>query len=233
MRKICFFIFVVILNFSLFSIENLYIENLVKQEISDSFSNYVSFNVEVLQAPVNANLLKKEDVRLESIDIKPAITIVNMYTNIEGVDRKIRYLVKINVFDEVLVLSQRGVKGNKVELLHLDKKLVNVTSLLNSNKKWIKHFPNNIDYRFNRSVRRGSVLLADSVEKMPDININDTVSLKIVKGPIELFCEVVALQEGFIGQTIDVMHEKYQQKISAIIKDNGLLEVNNTIEERG
>ena len=60
---------------------------------------------------------------------------------------------------------------------------------------------------------------------MPDVHKNDVVTVTIKDGGVELTCQVIALEEGYIGDTIEVINSQYKKKMQAVVKGLGTLEI--------
>lgn len=221
MKKIVFLLSI----FFLFAIEPSYIKDAVSEEASKQLAEFVSFNVTIMQEPYGAKEIKQEDIEIVSLEIKPGITMVDVAVKEGRKTKTVRYLAKITIFDDVLILKESALRHRDFDLGITEGRFTDVTALYDAGKKWVKSSQSLDGKRFVRTVRKDSILLEEVLENKPDVLKDAVLSVSIADGGVELTCDVVALEEGFIGDTIEVMHSKYKKKLQAIIKANGIVEI--------
>lgn len=208
-----------------FAIEPSYIQEMVNKQTIGQLSEFKSFNIEIIQSPYGADKVSQEGVSIDSLEIKPGITVVNVNAVVDGKKTILRYLAKVRVFDNVLVLKETAVSNREFDSRIAEGRVEEVTALFDAGKNWVKTADEAKGQRFLRTVKKGSILLREALEKIPEVKKNDVVSVVIKEGEVELSCNVVALEDGYIGNTIVVMHSQYKKKLFAVVQGTGMLEI--------
>jgi flagella basal body P-ring formation protein FlgA len=208
-----------------FAIDPSYVKGLVKQKAQEQLTEFASFNIEIMQEPYGADKITTDVLVIDSVEVKPGITVVNVKVKIDGKPKILRYLAKVTVFDEVLVMKESAISKRVFDPSITEGRLMDVTALFDAGKKWVKSADEAKGTRYKRTVKKDSMLLEEALEKMPDILKNEVVTVKIQDGGVELICPVIALEEGYTGDTIEVINSQYKKKMQAVIKGIGTLEI--------
>ena len=208
-----------------FAIDPIYIKELVNQKAQKQLTEFASFNIEIMQEPFGADKISADGLVIDSVEVKPGITVVKVKANIEGKQKIVRYLANVTVFDEVLVMKESAISKREFDPSITEGRLMDVTALFDAGKKWVKSADEAKGKRYIRTVKKDNVLLEEALEKMPDVHKNDVVTVVIRDGGVELTCQVIALEEGYTGDTIKVITSQYKKKMQAVVKGLGKLEI--------
>ncbi len=210
-----------------FAIEPSFVQELAKSKASEQLSGFKSYSISIIQEPYGSDEISENEVTLGSFEMKPGIMVINLMATVDGKQKEFRYLAKVNVYDDVLVLKESAITDRVFDPSITEGRLEDVTALFDAGIEWVKPTESIVGQRFSRTVKKGSILLKETLEKLPEVLKGDTVKVTIIDGGVELTCEVVALEDGYIGNTIDVMHTQYKRKIAALVKGIKELEIKN------
>lgn len=208
-----------------FAIDPTYVKGLVNQKAQEQLTEFASFNIEIMQEPYGADKITADVLVIDSVEVKPGVTIVNVKATVEGKPKTLRYLAKVNIFDEVLVMKESAISKREFDPSITEGRLMDVTALFDAGKKWVKSADEAKGKRYVRTVKRDNVLLEEALEKMPDVHKNDVITVTIRDAGVELTCQVIALEEGYTGDTIEVINSQYKKKMQAVVKGLGTLEI--------
>lgn len=76
------------------------------------------------------------------------------------------------------------------------------------------------------SINAGAVLTTRNIKQLPLIKRNQTISLALVHGAIEIDLQGIAKSDGYLNDTIKVLNPSSKKIIDAIVKDSGKAEIN-------
>jgi flagella basal body P-ring formation protein FlgA len=190
-------------------------ENSVDSFLQGYFSEYDSFEYEIISMPKGLS-----DISAAKIAKNTEPTVKNgfVYVPVEIDDnnrntRRSFITLQVKLFKEVAVAS-RTIK-NRDELL-LSDFIMEQKDVANLNSGAFINFVELNEYRAKITIREGSVLQNYMIEKKPDVQINDPLEAKIVKGFIEITLDAKAKQDGSVGDIIRILssdNKYFQAKI--------------------
>jgi len=201
------------------------VKDMIDKQLSPSFAKYKKYEMVIMQEPQNASKIITGSVVIDPIKAKPGMNVFSIKGTIGDKMRVAKYLVKINVFDDVFVAKQRVKSNDRFVASNFEKKLMDVSSIVSSGKQWVTSTADFAEYRFVRPIRRGDIILERMLEPMPDVLKDDVLKLTLNEGVVRMTCEVVAMEEAFVGDIIDVIHPKYKKPLQVVVKESANVEM--------
>lgn len=125
------------------------------------------------------------------------------------------YLAKVRVFDEVYVYTESLNRKSPLSPQDLSLQVKDITHLVLAKKALVRNPDALSGLRTKKFVRKGDIARADQMEMLPDVLVNNTLSLSVETDQVLLKCDVMALEEGFVGDIIRVKHPKYGKVLLA------------------
>jgi flagella basal body P-ring formation protein FlgA len=128
--------------------------------------------------------------------------------------------VKIKLYKTVLVAAE-NIDRNEILFNNNFRKEVKDVSILNGTP--ISELDNNSGLVSKLYIRQGSVLLREMTEGVPDIEINQRITLHAGKNGVDISLDVTTREKGFIGDIIRVVTPENKILRAKIIDKNNVV----------
>ncbi len=181
--------------------ENKAIESQLKSFLDKRLSNFVRYEFEIADLPKNYNKLELDNDREFKINKNYAFVPVIVYDKRKNISLSVITL-KIKLYQKVLI-ALKDINRNELLSNYLfEEKIVNISNLRGNP---VTNIDFDQGYRAKSSIKIGSVLIEEYIEKNPDVFFNDKLILHAGGNGVDISTEVIAKEEGRIGEIIRVI----------------------------
>ena len=194
------------------------VRNLVKTKLVDAVSNlYLNTEVSVMNHPQIA--FEDSNIHVTVCTPDRLIGIINVPVEISGNTKKLvlQLGANIRVQQEVLVALKPILKKTPISDEATELVLSDVTDLLQANKQPLVSTAQLIGVRAAANIHRGDVITLEHVARIPDVACDTSLLLTTGLNGVHVKVPVVALEEGFVGDSIRVANAKTKKIVMAQI----------------
>lgn len=185
----------------IFSQSNKQFETQLKNYLDEKLSTWDSYEYEITGMPKNYFRLELDYDREFIINKNNATVPVKLYDKRNNVSLSIVTL-KIKLYKKVLVAIQEINRNEQLSSTYFERKVIDITNIRG---KPISDLNFTEGYRAKTKIKRGSVLIEELIEQIPDIFYNDKIILHAGRNGVDISTEVIAKEEGKIGDVIRVV----------------------------
>lgn len=191
------FLFVVYI-LSSFSLSSGNFENNLKQYLSLKLKGYESFSFKIITKVDAGKITIPETAEFKKHGKYGYITAQNI---VNGKVEKFIITVELTLYKEVLAAKDDIKPKEEIESSELVSRLVDVASLPG---KAAESFDQISGRRSKTFIRKGEPVLIENTEKLPDINLGQSVTAVMIRGNVMINMPAFARQEGYTGDVIKI-----------------------------
>jgi len=193
---------------------SLQIKNFLRPHLEES---YGKVDIEVLNHPTVVVPDEKYTVHISLPKREIGLITVPVEIKSAHYHRKVFFSVNIRVFKDVLTVDRSVNRKASLKRSFIRTQEEDITNYLLANKHPICELKDIYGRRTQFFLQKGDVLLNENTEIIPDVLIGDELKLTISGADIMIRMDVEAVEEGFVGGEIKVMHPKYKKEMKAMI----------------
>jgi len=200
----------------------------IKQMVNAELRNkYQNVEIQVLKRPQLIFPDEIYNVEIQKPKKLVGMTAVTVLLTSKTKKMKLQYIVDVSVMDDVLAFSQTVNRKTPITKSTVEIETKDITNELLAGKEILKNVDDISGLRARVFIRKGDILTRANTEYIPDILENKEMSMKINDPNLSITMIVKALEEGFVGDTIRVMNNKYQKVLLAkVLSKSEVLLVN-------
>lgn len=128
---------------------------------------------------------------------------------------KLQYLANVKIREDVLIVARSINRKTALSKRIIEVQEKDITNQILAKKTIFKSKDDIAGLRTKSFLKKGDILTRANTETIPDILKNREMSMKISKSNLSVTMRVKTLEEGFIGDIIKVMNEKYKKVLLA------------------
>ncbi|MFA3783867.1 flagellar basal body P-ring formation chaperone FlgA [Melioribacteraceae bacterium 4301-Me] len=177
---------------------NVNVKKELKEYLTHKLVDYESFSFKVITKINNDQPLELNNAEFTRHGKYGYITVSNSKN---GKNEKLIITVELSLFKKILIADEDIKPKEIIKSSQLTVKLYDVASLKGTPAE---SFDVIEGYRAKTFIRKGEVILKESVEKQPDVNLGQNVIAFLIKGNVEINFLAFARQEGYIGDIIRI-----------------------------
>jgi len=211
---------ILLILFSFFFVSQNSIENDLRDYLLKRFSDYEKLEFEIAS---NIKLSSIEGIDYSrEYSVNKNIVTIPIFLKKNKTTTNSYLSVKIKLYKTVFVADE-NIDRNEILFNNNFRKELKDISILNGTP--ITELDNNSGLVSKLYIRQGSILLREMTEGVPDIEINQHVTLHAGKNGVDISLDVTSREKGFIGDVIRVVTpENKILKAKIIDKNNVVIE---------
>ncbi len=136
---------------------------------------------------------------------------------------KQNFAVQLHIYKEIAVLAKSANAGQKLNAQDITFIRHDIGA---SSKDFYTKPSQIIGQQLKRNFKVGTLLTTDMLEPPLLIKRNDMVSIVLIRPGIKIESKGIALESGQLGQRIQVRNIRSERVVTAIVKEQGLVEIN-------
>ncbi len=194
----------------------------LKKEIDNylkkTFSQYESYEFEILQTPEgkNISLVQKSGLNLHKNLLYLPVEITDKYNR----KRNSNITLKIKLYKNILVVKNQIVKKHILSEADIEIVKFNVTEIKGTP---FTEFEDISKYQTKINIRPETVLIKEMTEPKPIINDGDKISARIIKGKVMLSVDALSRQDGAEGDIIKITTLDKKQFSAKVVDSKNVL----------
>jgi flagella basal body P-ring formation protein FlgA len=198
--------------FTLINGQNNYFDVQLKKYLDENLKSFVNYEYQVEKMPKSFSKIEinyeKTFRRSKNYGYVP----VKIYEKNNSVNQTI-LTIKFKLFKNVFLASKNIGKGQDISSDMFISKLKDISDL---NNNLVDETKDILKYRSRMFIKEGTILTEELIEPIPVVNNGDKVILHSGRNGVDISMEVIARQEGCIGDVISVSNSSsklYKAKI--------------------
>ena len=168
------------------------------------------------------------DIQVDSIRVRRLLTtepkgmypVVAYLYQADGSERHGQLTLYAQRFDSVVTLLQTATRGEFAEDAQVSVEFRDITKTIETPLKSVAELKGR---QFRKNGRPGAIVTAEMIEKIPDVEPGDNVTINYHNGALTLSAEGKALSRGVIGETVRVRNLSSRKVITATITGAGVV----------
>jgi len=189
-------------------------KDLLSEYLKTQLGKYSSFTYEIINNTNNLNIVKINTS--QPLRINGSSAVVSAIVNENGINKKSSLVLRLHLFDSVLVAVSDLSKKIK---LNADDFNFNLIEVSNINGTPLKDKSVVGPLRLNCSLKKGEVLLKEIIEEIPLVYPGDLVTAELRKGNVIVSFDASVRQEGNKGEVIKIVTSE-NKILNARVVDN-------------